>query len=71
MPEWTPKDTPKNRRMADRIARYYYAYFNFMGRKPTNKTIGIRFGHSEPWGRTYLNFAWGLRFIRHETMVEH
>lgn len=69
MPSWKPKDTNRNRKIADRVARYYYAYFNFMGRKSTNKAIAIRFRRSDVWAGQYLNLARDLGFIRNEWIV--
>jgi hypothetical protein len=69
MPSWKPKDTNKNRNMADKIARYYYAYFNFMGHKPTNKIVGMRFSYSDVWASIYLRFARELGFIKNEWIV--
>lgn len=69
MPNWKPKDTNKNRKIADEVARYYYAYFNFMGRKPKYRAIATHFERSETWVGHYLGRARDLGFIRDEWIV--
>ncbi len=61
-PRWEPSDTEK----AEKVARYYYAFYNFMGFRPTTHSIGVRFGRSSAWGGQYLRLARKLGSVKKE-----
>ena len=60
--QWEPTDTAK----AEKVARYYYAFYNFMGFRPTLQAIGIRFGHSSGWAGSYMRLARKLGLVKLE-----
>lgn len=70
MSTWELKDTNENRITADKIARYYYAHFNFMGYRPTYHAIAMHFKRSVGWVGPYLNFARNIGLIRKEWTVK-
>ena len=61
-PRWEPTDTEK----AEKVARYYYAFYNFMGFRPTTQVIGTKFGYSPTWAGLYLRLARKLDLVKRE-----
>ncbi len=58
-PRWEPTDTEK----AEKVARYYYAFYNFMGFRPTMQVIGTRLGYSHSWASHYMRLARKLGLV--------
>ena len=66
MAYWKRKNELASREKADKVARYYYAYYNFMGYRPTLDAVANRFNRSQSWARNYLILARDLDFVRKE-----
>ena len=63
---WKPEGEVAGHEKAENVARYYYAYYNFMGHRPTLDAIASRFDRSQSWARNYLMLARDLGFVRKE-----
>jgi hypothetical protein len=58
----------RRRKKAEKVARYYHAHINFMGRRPILRDIASHFGLSEPWAFKYLTLATRLGLLDREEL---